>query len=83
MLKTTEIYIAPILALIGTILKKCEKFPDKFIPLALMPPGILLCVLLGGASPDAVICGILSACAAVCGNQIYKQLGGDENGSAG
>ena len=69
----------PVLIIIGLIIKKLEFIPDKYIPVILLPFGIVGAVLLGDTSTTAavvnsVIQGILVTGAAVYGNQIYKQL---------
>lgn len=71
--------LTPVLIIIGLILKKLEFIPDKFIPLILLPFGIVGAILLGDMSTmtavvKSVIQGILVTGAAVYGNQIVKQL---------
>ena len=75
--------LIPVLVIIGLILKKLQFIPDKFIPLILLPFGIVGAVLLGDMSTmtavvNSVIQGILLTGAAVYGNQIVKQLRKDE-----
>ena len=75
--------LIPALVIIGLILKKFEFIPDKYIPVILLPFGIVGAVLLGDTSTlsavvNAVIQGILVTGAAVYGNQIVKQLRKDE-----
>lgn len=77
------IILIPVLIIIGLILKKLEAIPDKFIPLILLPFGIIGAVLLGDTSStesvvNSVIQGVLVTGAAVYGNQIVKQLRKDE-----
>ena len=68
------IILIPVLVIIGLILKKLEFIPDKFIPLILLPLGIVGAMALGGWTVDSAIQGILVTGAAVYGNQIVKQL---------
>ena len=66
--------LIPVLIIIGLILKKLEFIPDKYIPLILLPLGIVGAMALGGWTVEAAIQGILVTGAAVYGNQIVKQL---------
>ena len=70
--------LIPMLIIIGLILKKLEFIPDKYIPLILLPLGILGAMALGGWTVESAIQGILVTGAAVYGNQIVKQLRKDE-----
>ena len=70
--------LIPVLVIIGLILKKLEFIPDKFIPLILLPLGIVGAMALGGYTVESGIQGILVTGAAVYGNQIVKQLKKDE-----
>ena len=72
------IILIPVLIIIGLILKKLEFIPDKFIPLILLPLGIVGAMALGGYTVESGIQGILVTGAAVYGNQIVKQLKKDE-----
>ena len=72
------IILIPVLIIIGLILKKLEFIPDKFIPLILLPLGIVGAMALGGYTVESGIQGILVTGAAVYGNQIVKQLRKDE-----
>ena len=72
------IILIPVLIIIGLILKKLEFIPDKYIPLILLPLGILGAMALGGWTVESAIQGILVTGAAVYGNQIVKQLRKDE-----
>ncbi|MDR1629589.1 MAG: phage holin family protein [Oscillospiraceae bacterium] len=67
--------LIPVLLILGSIMKNIEVFPDKYIPIALLPVGILGAVALMGFRAEAVIQGVLLTGAAVFGNQIYKQIG--------
>lgn len=66
--------LIPVLLIIGKIIKNIQKIPDKWIPVILLPLGILGSMALGGWTVDGAIQGILVTGAAVYGNQIYKQL---------
>ena len=66
--------LIPVLIIIGLILKKLEFIPDKYIPVILLPLGILGAMALGGWTVESAIQGILVTGAAVYGNQIVKQL---------
>lgn len=72
------IILIPVLIIIGLILKKLEFIQDKYIPLILLPLGILGAMALGGWTVESAIQGILVTGAAVYGNQIVKQLRKDE-----
>ncbi len=72
------IILIPVLVIIGLILKKLEFIPDKYIPLILLPLGIVGAMALGGWTFVSAIQGILVTGAAVYGNQIVKQLRKDE-----
>ena len=65
--------IIPVLYIIGMILKNLKTIPDKYIPLILLPFGIVFSILLGGLTADAVIQGVLVTGAAVYCNQLYVQ----------
>ncbi len=67
--------LIPVLLIIGAILKNTEGIKDKYIPVILLPIGIILSVwVMGGFSADSVIQGILVTGAAVYGNQLIKQI---------
>lgn len=66
--------LAPVLYVLGMIMKKTEKVSDKYIPLVLLVFGILLACLLGGFSAVSVIQGILVTGLAVLANQVVKQV---------
>ena len=67
--------LVPVLLVIGAIFKNTERVKDKYIPIILLPAGIILSVwLMGGFNADSVIQGILVTGAAVYGNQLIKQL---------
>ncbi len=67
--------LIPVLLVIGAILKNTERIKDKYIPVILLPIGIILSVwVMKGFSADSVIQGILVTGAAVYGNQLIKQI---------
>lgn len=70
--------LIPALLIIGQIVKGIEKIPNKYIPLILLPIGIICAMALGGWTADSAIQGVLVTGAAVYGNQIWKQLGKSE-----
>lgn len=70
--------LIPVLLIIGQIIKNIQKIPDKWIPVILLPIGIVGSMALGGRTVDSAIQGILVTGAAVYGNQIVKQLKKDE-----
>lgn len=66
------IILIPVLIIIGLILKKLEFIPDKYIPLILLPLGVVGAMALGGWTFESAIQGVLVTGAAVYGNQIVK-----------
>lgn len=70
--------LIPVLNIIGLIIKKTEKIPDKYIPLILLGFGIIGAVAVMGINAPAVIQGVLVCGAAVFGNQVVKQIKKDE-----
>jgi len=67
--------LIPVLLVIGAILKNTERIKDKYIPVILLPIGIILSVwVMKGFTADSVIQGILVTGAAVYGNQLIKQI---------
>lgn len=70
--------LIPVLLIIGQIIKSIEKIPDKYIPLILLPLGIVGAMALGGWTISSAIQGILVTGVAVYGNQIVKQLKKEE-----
>lgn len=71
---SNALIIIPVLNILGRILKGIEKFPDKFIPVLLLPVGILGALLLCGFSADSLVQGILVTGTAVYGHQLFKQM---------
>ena len=70
--------LIPVIYVIGNILKGTEKIQDKYIPLILLPVGILLSVFSIGFNVDGVIQGVLVTGCAVYINQLSKQTSKDE-----
>jgi hypothetical protein len=66
--------LVPALYVLGLILKGTEKIADKYIPVILLPIGILGSVALAGLTVQAVIQGILVTGASVYTNQLIKQI---------
>ncbi len=66
--------LIPALYGIGLIIKNTEKVADKYIPVILLPCGILGSIALSGISAESVIQGILVVGAAVYSNQLIKQV---------
>ena len=66
--------LIPVLYIIGQVIKGIEKVADKYIPLILLPVGILGSIALSGVSADSVIQGILVVGVTVYGNQLVKQV---------
>jgi len=70
--------LIPALWIIGRIIKGIEKIPDKWIPLILLPVGILGSLALGGFNIQSAVQGVLITGVSVYGNQIVKQLKKDK-----
>ena len=66
--------LIPALMVVGEIVKGIRAIDDRWIPLILLPLGVLGSALLGGFNADAVVQGVLVAGAAVYGDQIEKQV---------
>lgn len=65
--------IIPVLFVIGRVIKETPRAKDWVIPYILLFIGILLSTFTLGFSADAVMQGILTAGAAVFGNELIKQ----------
>ena len=70
--------LIPALYVLGIIFKGTEKIPDKYIPLILLPLGIIGAVALMGLNVQAFVQGVLVVGAAVYTNQLIKQVKKDE-----
>jgi hypothetical protein len=66
--------LVPVLLILGQIVKNIKVVPDKFIPLILLPFGVVGAMALGGWTIESAIQGVLVTGCAVYGHQIYKQL---------
>ncbi len=66
--------LIPVLFIIGQVIKGIEKVADKYIPIILLPCGILGSIALSGISADSVIQGILVVGVTVYSNQLIKQI---------
>ena len=70
--------LIPVLYVIGAIFKGIEVIKDKYIPLILLPIGIVLAIAIQGLNVNAVIQGILVVGVTVYGNQLFKQISKSE-----
>lgn len=66
--------LIPVLYVLGAILKGTEKVEDKYIPVILLPVGIVLAMLIVGFNVNGFIQGILVTGATVYANQLVKQV---------
>ncbi len=66
--------LIPVLNIIGMIIKRTEKIPDKYIPIILLVLGIAGALAIRGLSADSAVQGVLVTGVAVYGNQVIKQL---------
>ena len=66
--------LIPVLVVIGQIIKNIQLIDNKWIPLILLPLGVVGAMALGGWTVDAAIQGVLVTGAAVYSNQIVKQI---------
>ena len=71
------VILVPALIVLGKLIKE-SPIPDKWIPLILLPFGIVGTMAIVGWTVEGAIQGVLVTGAAVYGNQIYKQLRKDE-----
>ena len=74
-----KLIIVPGLIILGYVIKKLKKIPDKYIPLILLIFGVLLSIFTESSFTlpsivESIIQGVLVTGAAVLGNQIPKQL---------
>ena len=65
--------LIPAIYVIGAILKGTELIKDKYIPVILLPVGIVLGMLIVGFTVNGFIQGILVTGVAVYTNQLVKQ----------
>ena len=66
--------LIPVLYVLGAILKGTEKVGDKYIPVLLLPIGVVLAMLIVGFNVNGFIQGILVTGATVYTNQLVKQV---------
>ena len=66
--------LIPVLVVIGQIIINIQLIDNKWIPLILLPLGVVGAMALGGWTVDAAIQGVLVTGAAVYSNQIVKQI---------
>ena len=66
--------LIPAIYVIGAILKGTELIKDKYIPVILLPIGVLLSMFLLGFNVQAFIQGVLVVGVSVYGNQLVKQI---------
>ena len=65
--------LIPAIYVIGAILKGTELIKDKYIPVVLLPIGIVLGMLIVGFNVNGFLQGILVTGVAVYANQLVKQ----------
>ena len=66
--------LVPVIYVLGSILKGTEVIKDKYIPVILLPIGVLLSMFLLGFNVQAFIQGVLVVGVSVYGNQLVKQI---------
>lgn len=66
--------LIPALMVLGRIFKTVKVIPDRFIPVLLLPAGIVGAGLMLGWHIDAIVQGVLVTGTAVYGDQLVKQL---------
>ena len=66
--------LIPVLNVIGWISKNTQYIPDKYIPLILLPLGVLGSLGIMGFNVTAVLQGVLVTGTAVYSNQLVKQM---------
>ena len=68
--------LIPALYILGEIVKGIKVIENKWIPLILLPVGVVGAMALGGWTVDSAIQGILVAGVTVYGDQVIKQIAG-------
>ena len=71
---SNALILIPVIYILGMILKGLEIIKDKYIPLILLPIGVILAMLIVGFNVNGLIQGILVVGVAVYSNQLVKQL---------
>ncbi len=66
--------LIPVLYIIGSIAKGTEKVNNKWIPVVLLPVGVLGAIALLGLNANAVLQGILVTGVTVYADQLVKQI---------
>lgn len=66
--------LIPVLYVLGLILKGLEAIKDKYIPVILLPIGVILAMLIVGFNVNGFIQGVLVVGVSVYSNQLVKQL---------
>ena len=66
--------LVPALYVLGMVLKGTEKIPDKYIPIVLLPIGVITSISMLGYTVQAIVQGVLVVGAAVYTNQLVKQI---------
>lgn len=70
-----ELVVISILSIIGIMLKENSKVKDKYIPILLLPIGILLSMgLRQSVSPDTIVQAVLVTATSVYLHQLTKQI---------
>ena len=65
--------LIPVIYVLGMMLKGTEKVSDKYIPIILLPIGVILAMLIVGFTVNGFIQGVLVTGVAVYANQLFKQ----------
>ena len=68
--------LIPALYILGEIVKGIRMIDNKWIPVILLPVGVVGAMALGGWSVDSAIQGVLVTGVTVYGDQIIKQVAG-------
>lgn len=68
--------LIPALFILGEIIKGIRVIDNKWIPLILLPVGVVGAMALGGWTVDSAIQGVLVTGVTVYGDQIIKQVAG-------
>ena len=65
--------LIPVIYVLGMMLKGTEKVSDKYIPIILLPIGVILAMFIVGFNVNGFIQGVLVTGVAVYANQLVKQ----------
>ena len=68
--------LIPALFILGEIVKGIKVIDNKWIPLILLPVGVVGAMALGGWTVDSALQGVLVTGVTVYGDQIVKQIAG-------